>query len=71
MGQAGGRRLDSTIIADEVVRVSYGEPGAAERPIDDSVVFISFSSNDEALVKRLHADLQAAGAARLHRMTCG
>jgi len=34
---------------------------AAERPIDYYSVFISYSSKDEALAKRLHADLQAAG----------
>jgi hypothetical protein len=34
---------------------------AAERPIDYYSAFISYSSKDEALAKRLHADLQAAG----------
>ncbi len=34
---------------------------AAERPIDYYSVFISYSSKDEALAARLHADLQAAG----------
>ncbi len=34
---------------------------AAERPIDYYSVFISYSSKDEALAKRLYADLQAAG----------
>lgn len=34
---------------------------AAERPIDYYSCFISYSSADEALAKRLHADLQAAG----------
>lgn len=34
---------------------------AAERPIDYYSCFISYSSKDEALAKRLYADLQAAG----------
>lgn len=33
----------------------------AERPIDYYSVFISYSGKDEALAKRLHADLQAKG----------
>jgi uncharacterized protein YjbI with pentapeptide repeats len=33
----------------------------AARPIDYYSVFISYSSRDEALAERLHADLQAAG----------
>lgn len=32
-----------------------------ERPIDYYSVFISYTSNDEAVAKRLHADLQAEG----------
>ncbi|HEY0605250.1 MAG TPA: toll/interleukin-1 receptor domain-containing protein [Herpetosiphonaceae bacterium] len=34
---------------------------AAERPIDYYSVFISYSSQNEAVAQRLHADLQAAG----------
>jgi hypothetical protein len=42
---------------------------AAESPIDYYSVFISYSSQDEALAKRLYADLQAQG--KPPRMRCG